>query len=283
MRAWRWRGDRGRCWRTVWICWASPPRRRCKWQHDAASRRRDATRNNGTARLGVADRGPAARHRGAAGRADVPEVGCGDGFFRPQAQSRRAAGAECSADDDDVIVPDDAAGTARRPSADDGQAEGDARTTSTPCCPARKWRCPTPNSPPANARKPRAPRRKRAAASSAAQAGAAAGTPRSAGARRPRPQPCRHAPPAAGRGRAQPADDAPLHPAGRRVRRSGDAEAVKAKIALLGLSARVESAQINGKTVYRVRMGPYGTAGELAEAKRKLGSGGLPAMAIKAK
>jgi cell division protein FtsN len=64
---------------------------------------------------------------------------------------------------------------------------------------------------------------------------------------------------------------------------SGDAETVKARIALLGLSARVESAQINGKTVYRVRMGPYGTASELAEAKRKLGTGGLPAMAIKAK
>jgi len=64
---------------------------------------------------------------------------------------------------------------------------------------------------------------------------------------------------------------------------SGDAEATKAKIALLGLGARVESAQINGKTVYRVRMGPYGTASELAEAKGKLASGGLPAMAIKAK
>jgi cell division protein FtsN len=63
---------------------------------------------------------------------------------------------------------------------------------------------------------------------------------------------------------------------------SGDAEAVKAKIALLGLSARVESAQIKDKTVYRVRMGPYGTASELAEAKRKLSGGGLPAMAIKA-
>ena len=64
---------------------------------------------------------------------------------------------------------------------------------------------------------------------------------------------------------------------------SGDAEAVKAKIALLGLTARVESARINDKTVYRVRMGPYGTASELAEAKRKLGNGGLPALAIKAK
>ena len=64
---------------------------------------------------------------------------------------------------------------------------------------------------------------------------------------------------------------------------SGDAESTKAKIALLGLSARVESAQIGAKTVYRVRMGPYGTASELAEAKQKLANGGLPAMAIKAR
>ncbi len=64
---------------------------------------------------------------------------------------------------------------------------------------------------------------------------------------------------------------------------SGDAEALKAKIAFLGLSARVESAAIKGNTVYRVRMGPYGSATELAEAKRKLSGGGLPAMAIKVK
>jgi len=62
---------------------------------------------------------------------------------------------------------------------------------------------------------------------------------------------------------------------------SGDAEAVKAKIAMLGLNARVEGAEIGGKTVYRVRMGPYGTASELADAKAKLSSGGLPAMAVK--
>ena len=62
---------------------------------------------------------------------------------------------------------------------------------------------------------------------------------------------------------------------------SGQAEELKAKIALLGLGARVESAQIGGKTVYRVRMGPYGTASELAEAKRKLAGGGLDAMAVK--
>lgn len=62
---------------------------------------------------------------------------------------------------------------------------------------------------------------------------------------------------------------------------AGQADELKAKIALLGLGARVESAKINGKTVYRVRMGPYASASELAEAKRKLASGGLPGMAIK--
>ncbi|KRG71913.1 SPOR domain-containing protein [Pseudoxanthomonas dokdonensis] len=63
---------------------------------------------------------------------------------------------------------------------------------------------------------------------------------------------------------------------------SSDAEATKAKIALAGLNARVESAEINGKTVYRVRMGPYSSATDLAEAKQKLSASGLPAMAIKA-
>jgi cell division protein FtsN len=62
---------------------------------------------------------------------------------------------------------------------------------------------------------------------------------------------------------------------------SGQAEELKARIAMLGLGARVESARIGGKTVYRVRMGPYGSATELAEAKRKLASGGLPGIAVK--
>ena len=62
---------------------------------------------------------------------------------------------------------------------------------------------------------------------------------------------------------------------------SGDAEALKARIALLGLGARVESSQVQGRTVYRVRMGPYGTASELADAKGKLEGGGLEALPIK--
>jgi len=64
---------------------------------------------------------------------------------------------------------------------------------------------------------------------------------------------------------------------------AAQAEELKARIALLGLSARVEPATIDGETVHRVRMGPYGTASDLADAKRKLERGGLPAMAIQVK
>jgi len=64
---------------------------------------------------------------------------------------------------------------------------------------------------------------------------------------------------------------------------NSDAEALKARIAMLGLVARVETAEIDGRTMHRVRMGPYGTASELAEAKQKLGNGGLEALAIRAR
>ena len=64
---------------------------------------------------------------------------------------------------------------------------------------------------------------------------------------------------------------------------NADAEALKARIAMLGLVARVEQAEIDGRAMYRVRMGPYGTASELAEAKQKLGNGGLEALAIRAR
>jgi cell division protein FtsN len=87
--------------------------------------------------------------------------------------------------------------------------------------------------------------------------------------------------PAAAIAGAEPADDARYLLQAGAFEASGQAEELKARIALLGLGARVESAAIKGTTVYRVRMGPYGTAGDLAEAKRKLASGGLPAMAIK--
>lgn len=65
---------------------------------------------------------------------------------------------------------------------------------------------------------------------------------------------------------------------------AGDAESVKARIAMLGLGARVEPATTGeGRTVYRVRLGPYDSAAALADAKRKLADGGLPSLAIRAR
>lgn len=61
-----------------------------------------------------------------------------------------------------------------------------------------------------------------------------------------------------------------------------DADAVKARIALTGEVARVESAQIEGGTIYRVRLGPYPNAGALATAKQALASHGIDAVAIRA-
>lgn len=65
-------------------------------------------------------------------------------------------------------------------------------------------------------------------------------------------------------------------------RSSADADALKARIALTGEVARVESAEIQGGTIYRVRLGPYPNAASLASAKQALGSHGIEAMAIKA-
>jgi cell division protein FtsN len=67
-------------------------------------------------------------------------------------------------------------------------------------------------------------------------------------------------------------------------RGSDEADALKAQIALTGEVARIESAQINGTTVYRVRMGPYATASALAAAKQALISHGIDgAQAIRVK
>ena len=61
------------------------------------------------------------------------------------------------------------------------------------------------------------------------------------------------------------------------------ADDLKARIAMLGLVGRVEIVQTPAGTMHRVRLGPYATASELEQAKQKLGSGGLPAVAIRVK
>ena len=59
------------------------------------------------------------------------------------------------------------------------------------------------------------------------------------------------------------------------------ADEAKAKLALLGFSAKVQPITINGKTWNRVRVGPYVSASELETAKKSLADSGVNAIALK--
>jgi cell division protein FtsN len=196
----------------------------------------------------------------------------GDGFFRPK-PNPDAQPAAASDSGDEAIVPEGSSDTASKPPAADKPkgtqydfytllpadevAMSDAELAATARAEAERRARADSDAATADADKDAAAVAATAAATTAPAPATAAGT--------------------------APGGDTPYILQAGAFGASGDAEAVKARIALLGLGARVESASINGKTVFRVRMGPYGTASELAEAKRKLANGGLPALAIKAK
>ena len=210
----------------------------------------------------------------------------GDGFFRPQpnpdAQPAQVADADGNAQD---IAPETSTSTSQPDAVEDDAAAKETQYDFYTLLPGKEVQM-------SDAELAASARAEQASEARAAQAAKSAADVTAAADPKPLPETTTAT--------AMPADPAsapatvataPSKPAGSDARYilqagafggSGDAEATKAKIALLGLSARVESAQINGKTVYRVRMGPYGTASELAEAKQKLASGNLPAMAIKA-
>ena len=65
--------------------------------------------------------------------------------------------------------------------------------------------------------------------------------------------------------------------------RSADADDLKARIALSGEPAHVEQAEVNGKTMYRVRLGPYADVGAANAAKANLAGQGISAVSIKIK
>lgn len=58
--------------------------------------------------------------------------------------------------------------------------------------------------------------------------------------------------------------------------RSGDAEQQRAKLAMSGLSARVTERDQGGRTMYRVRMGPYGVREDAESARDQAASIGYP-------
>lgn len=54
-----------------------------------------------------------------------------------------------------------------------------------------------------------------------------------------------------------------------------DAEGMRARLALLGYEARVISADVNGQTMYRVRLGPFAKVDDVNQAKSRLADNGI--------
>jgi cell division protein FtsN len=62
---------------------------------------------------------------------------------------------------------------------------------------------------------------------------------------------------------------------------SSDAETLKAKLALQGFVANVQTVNIGGQTYHRVRLGPFRSATELESTKQRLAGAGINAIALK--
>ena len=59
------------------------------------------------------------------------------------------------------------------------------------------------------------------------------------------------------------------------------AETQKAKLAMQGFVANVQTVNINGQIYHRVRLGPFRSATELEATKQRLAAAGFPAIALK--
>lgn len=62
---------------------------------------------------------------------------------------------------------------------------------------------------------------------------------------------------------------------------AADAETLKAKLALQGFVANVQSVSVGGQTYHRVRLGPFRSATELESTKQRLAGAGINAIALK--
>jgi cell division protein FtsN len=60
-----------------------------------------------------------------------------------------------------------------------------------------------------------------------------------------------------------------------------DAESMKARLALIGFEARIVSAEVNGVTFYRVRVGPYGQLDDMNKARSRLAENGIEASVVR--
>ncbi|WP_347260163.1 SPOR domain-containing protein [Rudaea sp.] len=62
---------------------------------------------------------------------------------------------------------------------------------------------------------------------------------------------------------------------------AGAADALKAKLTMLGFSAKVYTSTVDGKTLHRVRLGPFATASETESSKRALAENSISAIPVK--
>ncbi|MDE1893137.1 MAG: SPOR domain-containing protein [Xanthomonadaceae bacterium] len=62
---------------------------------------------------------------------------------------------------------------------------------------------------------------------------------------------------------------------------AADAETLKARLALQGFVANVQSVTVGGQTYHRVRLGPFRSATQLESTKQRLASAGINAIALK--
>jgi cell division protein FtsN len=64
-------------------------------------------------------------------------------------------------------------------------------------------------------------------------------------------------------------------------RSSQEAEAQRAKLSLLGLEARVSEREQSGRTVYRVRIGPFDRKEDADRSKARLDTSGTEAALVR--
>ncbi|MDE2478293.1 MAG: SPOR domain-containing protein, partial [Betaproteobacteria bacterium] len=61
----------------------------------------------------------------------------------------------------------------------------------------------------------------------------------------------------------------------------GDAEAQRAKVALTGLEAHLDERSVGGRTLWRVRVGPYPTAQQADAAQKTLNDSGIGSAVVR--
>lgn len=81
-------------------------------------------------------------------------------------------------------------------------------------------------------------------------------------------------------GTAAPADPFQYFVQAGAFRTAADAEAQRAKLSLMGLDAKVSEREQNGRTVFRVRIGPYDRKEDAERSKARLGSASIDAAVV---